>query len=244
MKHTRSSILMLAAALFAAALLAVAPVTASVFQRLGRGDGTEDWLRRLPGRLLYSAVVEVNGAAASVAALALDGAAAVALRQHLRQTAESLGRVVEHYAGDGVERTDTVSGDRRRMLLALTPPGGSAMLLAVDQPAAEIPAGAPPRAAPAGIPVFPGAQSLCYMSNRSSGSTLATAQTTASPSAVLAFYAVELDRAGWAPAGPGAGGGAAGVLLSRRGRLLCCVFAQMDPQGSGSRIAVLTRGTE
>ena len=132
MKHTRSSILMLAAALFAAALLAVAPVTASVFQRLGRGDGTEDWLRRLPGRLLYSAVVEVNGAAASVAALALDGAAAVALRQHLRQTAESLGRVVEHYAGDGVERTDTVSGDRRRMLLALTPPGGSAMLLAVD----------------------------------------------------------------------------------------------------------------
>ena len=235
---------MAAALLLAAAALTVTSTQASVFQRLGRGDGNDDWLRRLPGRLLYTAVVEVNGAAASVAALALDGDAAAPLRQRLRQAAESLGRVVEHCAGDGVARTDSVSGDRRRMLLALTPPGGAAMLLAVDQPTGEIPAGAPARAAPEGLPVFPGAQPLCYMSNRSSGSTLATAQTTAAPAAVLAFYVMELGRGGWTTAWPGTDRGAAGLLLYRRGRSVCCVFAQSDSRGSGSRIAVLTRGME
>ncbi len=233
------------AGLCAAAVLLVTPTLASVFQRLGRGDGNEEWLRRLPGRLLYDAVVEVNGVAASVAALALDDQDAALLRQRLRQAAENLGNVVGRSAGDGAARTDSVSGDRRRMLLALTPPRGEAMLLAVDRPNAGIPsAAAAGRAMPAGFPVFPGAQALCYMSNRSSGSTLATTQTTASPQAVLAFYDLELSRGGWTTAWPGANRGAAGVLLSRRGRSVCCVFAQPDPRGAGSRIAVLTRGME
>ncbi|MEI7436248.1 MAG: hypothetical protein WCL16_05530 [bacterium] len=232
------------ALLCVAALLTITAAQASVFQRLGRSGASDEWLRGLPGRLLYSAVVEVNGVVASVAALAMDDADAALLRQHLRQSSEAIGRVTGSSAGDGVARTDSLSGDRRRMLLTFTPPGGAAVLLAVDQPAAEIPAGAPAGAVPVGFPLFPGARPLCYMSNRSSGSTLATAQTTASPAAILAFYEMELSRSGWTAASPGDNRGAAGVLLYRRGRELRCVFAQPDASGSGSRIAVLTRGTE
>ena len=98
---------------------------------------------------------------------------------------------------------------------------------------------AEPRHGMPDVPLYPGSRVTRFMRNQDTRTALETAMTSASPSAVAAFYATTLKRAGWGLPLPPRGDDEGGLWLFVKGQDVCCVQAQRTDSDSETRVTLL-----
>ncbi len=203
----------------AALLLAAFAGQARVFQRLD-GRGATLFRADVIGRLIYEAVMQINGGEAAVTVAACDGSVAA-----LRGPLAAGGNMTHYTAGDGIGVGRLQGGGRVASLVALTPGREDrSVVVAVEQSdAAHEQSRDPARAeGSTGIAGLPGSVLTFTLRNGDTRTALETRRTAVAPSAAVAYYDTTLRRNGWTNLLPKSAGDG-GMMLYVKESDVCCV---------------------
>ncbi|GEM_PF-2487026 len=203
------------------------PAAARVFMRWGRADTQRVTPTESGWQQGQTGPVHVNGRTYDLQVYAARGSARQALEQFRRMYREREADV-QLWPGGEMHAGWAVWPDRFTRALVVSPrhwPHPLVFLVHSRQPAA---AAAPP-AAPADLPVYPGARPGSQVTRPETGVTAAFWRTPDAPREVLAFYDQALGAAGWTPffvdtAGRRADGP---LAVYTKGRRLC--YVQVSP---------------
>jgi len=219
-------------------LLAGATAQARVFWRWGTSDRGRAVLEAAGGKLAYEADVMLNGG---------DGRLSVYGFEHsFAQVKTALARAFDEDAfrrRHGSMVLARIPGDRgaSTLLLIRTPTGAAAFAF---EPVADAKQRRPEHVA--GIPPYPGAEPVFSAEDKHASFAFGLAHTAAAPGDVSVFYMRRLRAEGWLPVPVATGpvGERPGMLMFRKQRAVCTVYAARPERRQPTRIAVMHKRLE
>jgi hypothetical protein len=224
-----------AAVLLAGALAA----RATVYQNVGSVFERARFAAEAAGKVLYRAVMQINGGRANVTVVnAKDGVESLG-----RQMLAAGGNAEAGFKGDAGFGMGFVKGYGQTLrMLALDPARrGEALVVAVEQSdreAADSRSGRIAHDIP-DVPDFPGGTVTCMMRNTDTRTSFETVRAPGSAGAVEAFYAGALARSGWKPVFPAGSPGGTGVQVLGRGADICLVRIKGTESVGESEVTLL-----
>lgn len=214
---------MIAAALLAAGAVAV---HAKVFQVVGSVFDRARFAAEAAGKVVYRAVLQINGGKADVTVVSAKDDVEALGRQILAAGANGEAG----FKGDAALGLGFVRGWGQTLRMLAFRPGlrDEALVIAVEQSdreAAESSSGRIVHAIP-DVPEYPGGTVKSVMRNADTRTSFETLRASDSAGTVEAYYAGAMARNGWTPVFAGKSPGGTGVQVLGRGADICLVWVR------------------